>query len=352
MRVFFLGESFRADAQIWLNGLRTYGNAEIQTWELKPRQGVIGRFLRIRDWFKAIFFLRKKIDAFNADIVIAYRVTSYGFLGARTGKHPFVVSQQGITDVWPPNSVSTPFKAYLGKYALKHADFIHAWGDVMVPAMLELGADPDKILVKPKGVNTDKFSFTLDDKSQEKIIGVVTRSLYDDYRHVTILKAAKILKDKGLPLEINMIGDGALRDQLHQMTKDLGLEDVIIWHGRVPNDQLHQYLRKANIYISTPITEGVSTSLFEAMSAGCLPVITDLEGTRPFIRHGENGYLVPVDDYQGLAEHIEKAWNSKDWMQKAILQNRAYIEEKACLQKNLPEFVRIYQDLIDRSRKS
>jgi len=53
-----------------------------------------------------------------------------------------------------------------------------------------------------------------------------------------------------------------------------------------------------------PITEGVSASLFEAMATNCYPIVTNLPGNQSWIKHRENGQLIPLDDYKNLAEEL------------------------------------------------
>jgi len=56
-KILFLGETYRADAITWMNGLKEFGDFEIITWELKtPSNGIINRGLRI---FEYLFALQK-----------------------------------------------------------------------------------------------------------------------------------------------------------------------------------------------------------------------------------------------------------------------------------------------------
>jgi glycosyltransferase involved in cell wall biosynthesis len=352
-KVLFLGEADRADAQTWIKGLRQYGGFDVVTWELPTRHSKGGRFLRMMDWLNACFFLRKKIKLEEIDLVAAYRVTSYGFIGAMLGKRPLVIAQQGITDVWPLNGLSTPFKAMLGRFALKKADLIHAWGEVMVPAMLELGADQRKILVAPKGIDNTLFYFDPASKPEHgtnRPAAIVTRSLAPDYRHSVILKALKRLKDRDFDLETTIVGDGSMRQQLEAQTISLGLQEQVRWTGRIPNDDLPDLLRRSNLYISVPITEGVSASLLEAMACGCFPIVTDLPGNRAWITHGENGFLVPVDDEEALASYIIRALEGKELVSRAIEKNLALLKDKATFQNNFPVFAQKYRGLIGEAQ--
>ena len=110
-KILFLGESYRADAITWMNGLKEFGNFEIITWELKtPSDCFRKRILRIFEFEFAIFKIKKLIQLHKPDMVIAERTTSYGFLAALSGVKPVAIAQQGRTDLWPEKSISLPLK--------------------------------------------------------------------------------------------------------------------------------------------------------------------------------------------------------------------------------------------------
>ena len=145
-RILFLGETYRADAVTWMNGLREFGDFEIVTWELQKSNVGFNRINRLIELLFAFFSIKKISKSFQADMVIAERTTSYGFLAALTGIKPVAIAQQGITDLWPHNSPLYPFKKMLQDYAFKKANLIHAWGKVMTDHMLASKVDKIKIL--------------------------------------------------------------------------------------------------------------------------------------------------------------------------------------------------------------
>ena len=70
--------------------------------------------------------VKNLIHNLQPDLIHALHLTSYGFLGALAGFHPFVVSVWG-TDVLEAPKL-TPFHRWLTRYALSHADTITATG--------------------------------------------------------------------------------------------------------------------------------------------------------------------------------------------------------------------------------
>lgn len=344
-RILFLGETYRADAITWMNGLKEFGNFEIVTWELKSNSNGINRVKRLFELAKAIFAIKSIVKKYNPDMVIAERTTSYGFLAAISSKKPIAIAQQGQSDLWPENSPLYFFKKILQDFAFKKAAIIHAWGDVMVKHMEESKADMSKVMLLPKGINLDFFEYN-DVHEVIKINAIVTRALQPEYKHETILKAFSILKQKKIPFKLTIIGDGIELNRLTLLAKELEIDHQVDFVGRINNNDIPTYLRKANVYISVPITEGVSASLLEAMACGCFPIVSDLPGNRSWITDKENGILVEIENHYTLAEELEWAFHHTNFTKKAIAENRKLVEEKANYQKNMKKIADAYHDLI------
>lgn len=345
-RILFLGETYRADAITWMNGLREFGDFEIVTWELHTSSTGLNRIQRLFELATAIFSIKRIVRKFNPDMVIAERTTSYGYLAARSGVRPIAIAQQGITDLWPQNSPLYIFKKVLQDYAFKKADLIHAWGKVMADHMEESNVDMTKVMLLPKGINLDFFGF-VENHNEGMVNAVVTRSLEPEYRHDVIIKAFSRLKSLHIPFKLTIIGDGTEMRRLKHLTKELHIENEVIFTGRVNNNDIPKFLQKANFYISMPITEGVSASLFEAMACGCFPIVSDLPGNRCWLSEKVNGMLVPTENHTKLAEDLEWAFNNSNVTKKAIVDNRKFVEEHANYKTNMKKIATTYHDLIN-----
>jgi glycosyltransferase involved in cell wall biosynthesis len=344
-RILFLGETYRADAITWMNGLKEFGDFEIVTWELKKSNEGFSKLIRLVELLLAFFMIKKIAKSFHPDMIIAERTTSYGFLAALSGIKPVAIAQQGITDLWPQNSLLYPFKKIMQDYAFKKADIIHAWGIVMAKNMEESNADMSKVIILPKGINIDLFEFNqVSDNSM--IHAIVTRALQPEYNHDTILKAFSILKQKNIPFKLTIIGDGIELKKLKLLAKELGIFKEVDFVGRINNNDIPKYLKMANIYISMPITEGVSSSLFEAMACGCFPIVSDLPGNRSWITEKVNGILVKSENHIRLAEELEWAFYNTDFTKKAKAENRKLVEENVNYKNNMKKIAQAYHDLI------
>lgn len=342
-KILFLGETYRADAHTWIRGIERVSGLKMDTLEVQSTKTRTGRLFMFVVFLIKIF--RTNLTK-SYDLVLAERSTSYGFFAIFVNSKKRVVAQQGITDIWPLDPISLRVKPIFQRLAYRKADLIHAWGKVMVPAMLRAKADPDRIMVLPKGINLDLYKFVEFEK-KERNLAIVTRSLTDVYNHSDILDALALLKARHIAIKVLIIGDGVLMPRLVQKAKALGIEEMVTFTGRIPNDELPRLLQRAGIYLSVPKSEGVSASLFEAMATGCFPIVTDLPGTRAFIRNGENGMLVPVNHPQAIADAVSKYLDSPESFEHAVVANRKYIEENVSLSKNMQEIWKRYVSLFE-----
>ncbi|OCB76490.1 glycosyltransferase [Flavobacterium crassostreae] len=345
-KILFLGETYRADAITWQKGLQEFGGFEIQSWELQtPSNSFKNRWLRGFEFVTAIFKIRKIVRSVQPDLVVAERTTSYGFLAALSGANCIVIAQQGITDLWPIGSLSYPIKKIMQQYTFQKAHLIHAWGSVMTPAMLAAGANMQKVLVLPKGIDLKRFKPNTALATQ-KIHAIVTRSLTPEYGHEVILKAFAILDQKGVDFELTILGDGSCMSDLKKQTSRLQLQQKVRFLGSVLYTELPQHLQKANYYLSMPNTEGVSASLFEAMATHCYPIVSDIAGNQQWITHNQNGSLVAVGDYQTLAETILNTYKQPEYRSKALDFNLNLVQQQANYQINMALIAQKYHELL------
>ncbi len=119
--------------------------------------------------------------------------------------------------------------------------------------------------------------------------------------------AAKIHPEDKMKLVI--IGDGPCRPELEQQAKDLGIADMVVFTGAVPNAELPPYYAACNIYITASLSDTNSISMLEAMATG-LPVLQRFDKlNQGQVRNGVNGYIFfDADDmYRELKEFQKKS---------------------------------------------
>jgi glycosyltransferase involved in cell wall biosynthesis len=142
---------------------------------------------------------------------------------------------------------------------------------------------------------TDKTTF---------VLGMVAR-LEGHKDQPTLIRAAKLLKDAGRPVEVRLIGEGSRRAEYEQLIADLGLVDTVKLLGmRRDIPELLAQL-DAFVFSATP-DEGLGVALVEAMAVGVPIVATDVGACREVLDDGELGILVPPSDPVALAEAVDR----------------------------------------------
>lgn len=343
MKILMLAEAGTANTQNWVDSLTRFGKSTVEVWSF-PKYPSWLRLLYIPI---AVLKVRRKIRNFKPDVVIGYRTTSYGFIGALTNFHPLVLAAQGESDVWPPNHWSNHISSKMAKHAIRNASLIHAWGKNMVPALVSLGARTEQLLVLSRGIDMEKFTYKVPFSNDSQITLIVSRSLYPEYHHEILLKAyAKVVhKRPEVNFKLIVAGDGPLLLQLKEQCLNLEIGNHVLFAGRLDSTSLSAHLSEADIYISLPDTEGISSSLLEAMASGCYPIVTDLPANREFIESGKNGMLVSLE----VDEVVNAILSVLDNKEKILLSsegNRSLIEQHADTRINSAKFVARYKQLV------
>ena len=168
-----------------------------------------------------------------------------------------------------------------------------------------------------------------------------------EYRHDVILQAFSLLNQRGIDFVLTIVGDGKLLPQLKELATKMRIENKVNFTGRIPNTKLPELLKQSNFYISMPITEGVSASLFEAMASNCYPVVTDIPGNQSWIKHRENGQLITIDDTEMLADELFWAFENSAYRNEAVIKNRKFVEENANYKINMKLIANKYHELIN-----
>lgn len=105
---------------------------------------------------------------------------------------------------------------------------------------------------------------------------------------------------------LDIVGDGAEKQNLEALAKDLKVEDRITFHGKVPREKVIDLMQKAQCFIMNSRGEVFGLVYLEAMLANCITVASLKEGMDGIITSGKDGFLVNAGNVEELAETIHK----------------------------------------------
>jgi glycosyltransferase involved in cell wall biosynthesis len=178
-------------------------------------------------------------------------------------------------------------------------------------AILEEGAQPNRIHVIPNGVSVDIFAHPINQELlREKLdlpktgwllgtVGRLTRQKGIDI----LLQALSLIRKPDFNLVI--LGTGEDEVSLRAFAVKLGLESRVYFAGY--RRDLPTLLGAMDLYVHPARFEGMPNALLEAMAAACAIVATAVDGNRELIEDGKHGWLVPSENPSELARAIEEA---------------------------------------------
>ena len=124
-----------------------------------------------------------------------------------------------------------------------------------------------------------------------------------EQKGIDTLVSAMHLVNRKREARLIILGEGSLRSRLEKQAVDLGVENVIDFHGHVTNP--FAFMRKADLFVLSANYEGFANVVAEALACGCPVVSTDApSGPREILSDGEFGTLVPVRQPEALSEAI------------------------------------------------
>lgn len=161
--------------------------------------------------------------------------------------------------------------------------------------------NPDKIVVVRNGLPPSAFADRVPaDLGTRSPVVLCVANLIGYKGHRYLLKAATILRRRGVDFSLVLVGDGPQRGRLERLAAELQLPARFLG----ARSDVPALLAAADIVVLASLHEGLSNSLLEAMAAGKPVVATDVGGNREAL--DEAGLIVPPADTVGLASAMER----------------------------------------------
>jgi glycosyltransferase involved in cell wall biosynthesis len=105
---------------------------------------------------------------------------------------------------------------------------------------------------------------------------------------------------------------------------------VTILKKRTPHHEMLKHFSEARVYIGISLSDGISTSLLEAMTAGCYPIQTDTSCANEWLST-TSGSVVPPNSVETIADALIKAIQDNDFVDLAAVVNTNVSSKKAGL---------------------
>jgi glycosyltransferase involved in cell wall biosynthesis len=169
--------------------------------------------------------------------------------------------------------------------------------------LLEWGFPGNQVTVINYCVDHDLFRQTGIEKFPEPSIGYLGRlKKYKSVEH--LLQAVKIVREKIPDIKLYIVGDGDNKQNLENLSKELGIADNVIFTGFVSEKDKVDYLQKMHFVVNTSSKEGWGLTVVEANACKRTVIAADVQGLRDSVINGKTGLLYEYGNVEELAEKI------------------------------------------------
>jgi glycogen(starch) synthase len=314
-------------------------------------------------------------EAGTVDLVHGLGASVLGYARRRSRTTvPLVLNPQGLEEFGGTDPARAGLKrlAYLPLQraviaCARAADTVIATDRSLEPVVLRhLGIPRSRMTTIPNAIDVER----LDAATRESVVRDLRARHHID-EDVVFFSAGRLEANKGFHVMLRALsaaaahgaletrrwrwviaGDGPYRHELRTLASTLGLDDRVLFAGRVSDEEMHAWHELATVFVHPTLYEGSSLVTLEAMAHRRAVVGTAAGGLPDKVRPGINGWLVPPGDPGTLAAALSGAAADPDRLKAFGAEGRRIVEREFSWTVVGDQTVRLYESLVRGSRQS
>jgi N-acetyl-alpha-D-glucosaminyl L-malate synthase BshA len=302
--------------------------------------------LRLFTYFISLFFNLIKINRkYGIEIIHAHTAVPTGFIAAIVAKImqlPLFITVHGI-DIY--NFENDQIFKRVIRFSLNSSEKAIAVSDDLVEKMELLGVNREKIVFLRNAVDRDTFK-PLKNKTLRENYGIKEIDiliLFVGYLDVfkgifETIEAFHDVAKKNDNIKLTMVSEGPKKGELKEMVSKFNLEDKVIFAGEIAPSEISKYYQAADIFVLPSHIKGIPVVVIEAMACGLPVVVSNTE----IIDDGLNGFLVPPNDKDLLAQKLEILINDPNLREKFRNEALKTIDEEFNISKKVEKLIKLY----------
>lgn len=247
----------------------------------------------------------------------------------------------------------------LETYVCRRVDQVVTICEGLRTEMVSRGLDSDRVTVVPNSVDLDRFTREgTRDESEAARLGLTAGKTFGfigtffPFEGLDVLaRAVATIRAAEPRARFVLVGDGPEEAKVRALVRELGVEDAIVFTGRVRHAEVERYYDLVDVLVyprvSKRLTELVTPlKPLEAMAQGKLVVASDVGGHREMVFPGQNGMLFKAGDPASLAKTCLELLNRPDDWHALREHGRRYVRESRSWDRNVQIYDRLYRKLL------
>lgn len=235
------------------------------------------------------------------------------------------------------------------RLVLKHvANLCISLSGKMTKELMSLGIPKEKIAYLPNGVDVELFCPK--NEKEDNLVLFVGRITFDKGLHV-LLKALQHLKE---PINLVIIGPPDWDIPFYQnvflpLIKNINQEGKhkITYLGALDQADIIKWYQRASVFVLPSFSEAFPIVILEALSCEIPVVATPVGGIPEIVRNNEDGFFVPPNNPQKLAEAIQYLIENKDIRMRMGREGRKRVMKNFSLDVIVKRLCKIYLKVLD-----
>lgn len=171
---------------------------------------------------------------------------------------------------------------------------------------------------------------------------IISVSRLDKVKNIKdLIKVTGRLLEEGFKVKLMIVGSGPEELSLKEQVQQMNLTRHISFQGFEPDP--YTLLLRSDVFVLNSFKEGFSNALMEAMYSGTPSISTATGAAEELINHGENGWLVEVNNPQDLYEKLKSVIKlSPEERVQIGLKAKTWIEENYALERHIESLLALY----------
>jgi glycosyltransferase involved in cell wall biosynthesis len=188
------------------------------------------------------------------------------------------------------------------------------------------------------GIDLEAFAPSRPDDRPPLVVGVGRLVEKKGFHH--LVDAVALLRDRGRPIRLELVGGGAEEEALRARVAALDLDDRVTFHGPLTQAETRERMRAAAVLAAPCVVgvdgnrDGLPTVILESLALGTPVVATPVTGIPEAVLDGQTGFLVPEGDTAALADALDRLVEDAELRCRIAEQGRRHVEERFDTRKN------------------
>jgi glycosyltransferase involved in cell wall biosynthesis len=253
---------------------------------------------------------------------------------------------------WTPatliQTLIKPIIRTLSKLTLLKADKIICTSQISRKMVLDRGVSESKIIIISPGIDTSIFTPNTTPKNNNEIVFLSAGYLLERKGVDLVIRAFSLALKSNLNIKLLIVGDGPQKNNLEKLVDNLMIRDFVSFTGNVPNDQIHNFYQKSDVFVSMSRSDSFPSMYLEAMSSGLPVIASDNDGSKSMIVDNENGYIVEQENVEMLSQKILfLSKNQKEIIRLGNSARNTAVNKYDWKKSIFPKFLTVYEELFD-----